>query len=693
MGPKQERRASKWRLTPGVRAFATRDGVILSTGRGRFRLRGALAASFLREALPALYFGEAKDADDPPVGWLNGLAKQLEEAGIVESSDQAGALHRFRDRETHVAVSRATPLAFRALSLLADDGFRRAESPGSAHFLITDLGGLSLKECLLLSQKIHQSGCRSVSVWRQGSEIFYGPMTEPKATACWFCFRRRFSDSLRSPESEPVGDQDEEVAAGILAENARLAIRYPDIAAYGCVLADNGETSLLHSVVPVPWCEVCGGVADPSRLTILTNSVHLPKDLRILADSRGGIIRKLLIFESHDADTPAVPQCCSVAIAPFASAELSNPGLNGEGKGVTREAALRGAIGEGVERYAASLWHRSDLRSAPFSSLGDQAFDPRWLILYDHPQYERDGFPYRRFDPERPLDWAIGQWLDTQAEVKLPASATYLNFPVAGGQLSQTTSSGLATGVSFEDAALRALYELIERDAFMLSWLARRPGVRIDPAGCDQSTGRALGEVERLGARTELFLIDLGTGHPTVVCLGLGDGVSWPGATIGLGTHANIDRALQKAVLEHSHYGVYLRRLMREGRHLGVRQPSDVLGSLDHGLFYVDPEHVAELKFFRGSPAQAVSLEILRARYREPATLAACVAQLRKIGVRTAAVDLTTSDVALAGLRVVRAFGINLQPIHFGFGYERLKNPRLEAMLFEDPETMPHPIA
>lgn len=95
------------------------------------------------------------------------------------------------------------------------------------------------------------------------------------------------------------------------------------------------------------------------------------------------------------------------------------------------------------------------------------------------------------------------------------------------------------------------------------------------------------------------------------------------------------------------------------------------------------------LRFFRGDLGPPASLEVLR----ESATLAACIARLRKIGVRAAAIDITTSDVALAGLRVVRACGINLQPIHFGFGYEHLKNPRLEAMLGEGAETMPHPIA
>ena len=687
----KEPNPNRWRFARDVRVFAARDGLIISTLRGCFRLSGSSAASFLWEVLPALYCAEADSIDESAAEWLNALGEHLKQAGIVEVTVKSNALHVVPDHEACVTVSRRTPVAMRALDHLVEFGFQRAKSVCENQFIIADLCELDINASLLVAQMIYRSGCRSVSLWRQGAETFYGPIAEPKATACWYCCRRRFADSLSS--SDLGAAEDEEATAKVIAENVLLAIRYPDIAGYGCVLADDGETTSLHSVLPMPWCSVCGGVIDPSRLTALTNSVHVPKDLRILADTRGGIVRKLLIFESHGGDTPAVPECCSVAIASFQSEEFANPGFNGEGKGVTREDALRSAIGEGVERYAASLWHPSDLTFGSFAALADRAFDPNWLVLYDESQYAREGFVYRRFDPEQPLHWIVGQWLDTLEQVKIPAYATYLNFTVVAEQFSQTTSSGLATGGSFEDAALGALYELIERDAFMLSWLAQRPGLRIDTTGCEEATSRALREVERLGATAETVLIDVGTGHPTVVCLGFGDGVSWPGVTIGLGTHADIDIALRKAVLEHSHYGAYMRRLMQEGRHHYVRQCSDVLGSLDHGLFYVHPEHAVELEFFWRGKEPAVALDALRSQFREPATLSACITRLRKAGVRTAAVDVTSSDVALAGLRVVRAFGVNLQPIHFGFGYERLKNPRLQALLFDSAVKTPHPVA
>jgi hypothetical protein len=48
--------------------------------------------------------------------------------------------------------------------------------------------------------------------------------------------------------------------------------------------------------------------------------------------------------------------------------------------------------------------------------------------------------------------------------------------------------------------------------------------------------------------------------------------------------------------------------------------------------------------------------------------------------MRVVIVDVTSPDVARIPMRVVRALGPNLQPIHCGFGLERMANPRLDAL-------------
>src|SRR5262249_50013369 len=57
--------------------------------------------------------------------------------------------------------------------------------------------------------------------------------------------------------------------------------------------------------------------------------------------------------------------------------------------------------------------------------------------------------------------------------------------------------------------------------------------------------------------------------------------------------------------------------------------------------------------------------------------LARCVATLVAAGCRVAYADLTTADLRGYPIRVARAVATGLQPIHFGYGEERLGGHRL----------------
>ena len=66
------------------------------------------------------------------------------------------------------------------------------------------------------------------------------------------------------------------------------------------------------------------------------------------------------------------------------------------------------------------------------------------------------------------------------------------------------------------------------------------------------------------------------------------------------------------------------------------------------------------------------------------ADLERCVALLGDAGSQVAYVDVTTPEIAERDLRVARVIATELQPIHFGYGQERLGGRRL----FETPRRL-----
>ena len=353
------------------------------------------------------------------------------------------------------------------------------------------------------------------------------------------------------------------------------------------------------------------------------------------------------------------------------------------GNGLTRMRALIGAFGETIERYSAARYRKQDLRYAALAELDGDVLDPATLAGYSDAQLATAGFPFSRYDPAKPIHWARGRWLDNGEPVWMPALLVYFNFQAgAGERFQQVSSNGLAAGADAPDAAARATCELMERDAFMTAWHARRPGVRIVPDRLDPGLQEVLRQLSRCGAEIELYRI--GGSLPVVLCLAMGDGREWPGATASLGAHPDLRVAVEKAILEQGAVGPYIRRMMRDGQAI-PDAPEQVRNLNDHALYYVPCERREHLAFLRGETT-------IRLSDAGPTVelAAACAEQ----GVRVAVADVTSPDLAPTGLCVARAIGVGAQPIDFGFGLRRLENPRLERLLAgAAANPQPHPLA
>ena len=357
---------------------------------------------------------------------------------------------------------------------------------------------------------------------------------------------------------------------------------------------------------------------------------------------------------------------CAVAVA---------GGFRGYGKGLTQSGALASAVGEAVERWSAAQVDGEKLVRASFRELRSEAFDPRWLCLYSAEQYGLPHFPYRPFDENRQLHWIAGRWLDTGEPVYLPAFATYLTGRFAPEALCQTTSNGLAAGLSMEDAARRASLELYERDAFLISWLALEGAVRADTGEVEAGISGIAARLEAQGARLETYLVASGDPVFVVVSVGLGHGNRWPAVTLGLGAAGSRSEAIGKAILEHGQTGPYFAHVWRSKKASIPATPAQILTLEDHALYYCDPAHRAEFDCWRGC-----------ADTLDPGAD-------NEHDVRIAVADLTPPELESSPFRVVRALARGLQPIYCGPAFERLPAPRLRKLLAgRMPNPAPPPI-
>lgn len=323
--------------------------------------------------------------------------------------------------------------------------------------------------------------------------------------------------------------------------------------------------------------------------------------------------------------------------------------LTGGGSGLTAREARTAAIGEAVERYSASLPDPDRLVVASAEELGSRAIDPARFALFSERQYATPAFPYTRFDRSTRLAWIEGWSLSDGEPAWVPAQLVHLAGHEGERPICRTTSSGLACHDTVAGATLAALLELLERDAFMITWKARLSLPVLDWRGDARLAGFERAFLRPTGLRWRAVDLSAFWDVPIVAAVVRG------GTTLGVGAAAAVtgERALTKALDEATRVRTWAQALVRNG----VETPAaeDVEELDDHVRFYADPQNAASVDFLDGSPRShdVVSLPRLPGSTCEEWIAAIC-RRLARRGTSGYAVDVTSPDVRDAGLSVVR---------------------------------------
>lgn len=640
--------------------------------------------------------------------WGATAARDLVEVGV-------GAIHALTDAQ---AGGEPAPLGVSGGALSVRPGEALSGAPGHWDLVMACAPADDLVTLSAVARFAHARRITSMTGNLEGARSVIGPVVSPGRSACWECARRRRLAHADKPrvahalhealsKERPTPRERAYPEAVMRALGHEMAAEAVDVlmgqtsSLVGRVairsVVDGGAS--LHAVLPMPVCEVCGGASVMSfeaprvRLDGAESPSELRRMLEGVVDEETGIVGKLVVASQdspHGVDLPVTAHATLGAYSRCALHDHARDPDDGSGKGLSHVQALIGAVGEAVERYSASFAGARTIVRATARELTGAVVAPSSLALYSEAQRAEAGFPFARVDRGTMMDWALGRWLDTGEPVRVPALVAYYDYPAAPEeQFCQVTSNGLAAGATVEDASLAALLELVERDAYTITWIARLPATRVL---LDESVGAGAREVARRlagesGGRVVVYSLDVGLGVPTMMCVVFGDGARWPGASIAISSHLRPRLAIEKAILEQAQAGYYHRRLLEEGRAI-PRAASDVHTLVDHALYYFPKERARAFDFLdRGGELAARDLE-------EPldASLGELGRRVSSAGLRAVIVDVTSPDLRPTPFRVVRALGPNFQQIHFGHRLARLGNPRLLARMTREPNPDPHPL-
>ncbi len=336
------------------------------------------------------------------------------------------------------------------------------------------------------------------------------------------------------------------------------------------------------------------------------------------------------------------------------------------------------AAGEAVERYSAAHVPYSRLRVAVRAELEGPVAEPDWLD---------------RSAARPPSHWVAGHLLRDDRPATpawVAASRAFLADVDHDLAAMHPTSTGLACHPDPWAALAAGLLEVVERDAFMLTWLLQRAVVPLAGRFAWRTPHGGVVDFDRAIETYRLFLLPSPTGIPVVLGVAFGRR-GQPAVAVGAGAHPDLGRACRRALVETQQTFQWAAHMLARGDEPPA-EPDDCADFDDHVAYYLRPERLTAFEFLFESPlpTRDVDLDSPAATVTGEPLAREITSRVVGAGFDPYAVDVTSPDVRTAGLWVVRAVIDGMYPLLVGTTV-RPDLPRLPIDRPVNPDPHPFP--
>lgn len=237
-------------------------------------------------------------------------------------------------------------------------------------------------------------------------------------------------------------------------------------------------------------------------------------------------------------------------------------------------------------------------------------------------------------------------------------SSVFLSNYIPGDtRIGYSTSNGLACGYSYNKAVEKAIYELIERDAFMIMWLnqLKFPILKLEfEDNCWLS--KTLNNLNSTNYRAYTYILDNDTGVSTCLTATLNVKKGSPLVSFGSSTNLDLNKAIEKSVIE-SLYGLCsLLQSEKNNINIEFKEGKPLIKDFnDHALLYKNPDRYKYISFL-------IEGENNRKKYRYHNSydygddnLGKLIALLKRKGYEIIIIDLIPEEFRKLGFWVVKA--------------------------------------
>lgn len=431
----------------------------------------------------------------------------------------------------------------------------------------------------------------------------------------------------------------------------------------------------------------------------MENTTFLQKGLRSISDEVG-ILQHTVKLPRMSSD----PKVVNFGVWTCNTLQINGENFEGRSGACNDhwKGALLGTLGETFERYAPAFYDIDEGKKTSYQELGEHAIAPSEFALFHPKQYEfyrEKNWVLKDFSEDQKLTWFPTTDLTNNRETWLPGQFIYMPFQVDNRFVTVSNSTGLAAHTNYYKAILTGLYESVERDSFVITWMNELTEEKLV---ITPEIQEYLGDRFPDHYEWHFFDITYDLEIPTIFGICMGETEFGKFVAVGSATRGTRGEALKKVIEEIGQTAPYFRWLLSERRDWQPPEDfNDILSFADHSVFYLkrpDLWHVFD-PWVKATPEKVVDLHETRER-SDVQEIRWIVKRMADKGYNVLFKDISTPDVRQLGFFSIKVFIPQLiqlsggYPFYFSGGKrlydvpEQLGYPRPE---YDDFNKHPHP--
>lgn len=369
------------------------------------------------------------------------------------------------------------------------------------------------------------------------------------------------------------------------------------------------------------------------------------------------------------------------------------------GVSFNKKRALLKVLGETIERYSLGANNDKKFTYKSFNelvALNKSALSLENLILFSDKKLYISSLDKKKFH------WVEGKSLISNKKNLVPAQLIFVPYLYQNSEslLRFPMSTGAATGFSLEEALYRGICEIVERDAFIISYLNKLPSPEVDLSSMEDSV---ISDILHIFNRykLEIAVFDLTTDLqiPAFAAITLDRTGFGPAVSVGLKAGFDIKETIIGAIEE----SLMVRSWIRDKfiyTDPDYKRRKEIISIEDRAHFWLPVFAIKHLDFWlKSKNLRKINME--DPKYSD-GNLKKTVKLLKEKNMETIYVDITDKNIKRYGFVVVKVIIPKLHPLYLDerypyLGGERLYNAPVKIGLLQSPKTesqlnkIPHP--